>query len=572
MSMKIIGINSGLDGRFNHVDAGGSALIIDGKLIMAIAEERVTRIKHDGGYKQSLEVILKSTDLTINDIDKFYISFYGTAFTPPIELITHHINNLGLGNRPENLVAIASHHMSHAAASFFLSPFEKAIIMVADSEGSELLFDSADEAATQWCERNSYYFASHNQIHFMGRDFEAPGEIGFGKAYTRFTRYIGFENYHAAGKTMGLAAFGKLSDDIFDLDIWEMDNCGKLKSKLKSTPISGEGIKLFFEKQGIEIPVMGGKTSYKDRKYQNLAAFIQYQLNKYALKKINYLVEMTGVKNVCLGGGVALNTTMNSYLEKELGINLFVPPYTCDEGQALGNAIYGYLQETTIGNNSSLPLKRFSDFTYLGPNYDAAQIESIFTEKAKSIWCIEYQEEIFLKTAVLIANGHFVGWFQGQSEYGARALGNRSILADPRKKENKNILNKIKGREVFRPFAPSVLEEYASMFFESNDSELYKYMLGVVNVLHDKIDKIPAVVHVDGTSRIHKVNKRINERFYNLIQEFYKLTGFPLVLNTSFNYAGEPIVETPIDALNSAEKMKLDTLVIGNFLLTRKKM
>ncbi|WP_291124888.1 carbamoyltransferase C-terminal domain-containing protein [Flavobacterium sp. UBA6031] len=568
--MKIIGINSGIDGRFEKIDAGGSALIIDGKIIMALAEERITRVKHDCGYSKSLEFILKSTNLKMEDIDCFYISFYGTPYNPSKDVMNFHINKLGLHQRPESLITISSHHFSHAVSSFFLSPFEKAIIMVSDSEGSELLFDASNIAATQWCERNSYYFASHNKIHLIGRDFESPGEIGFGKAYTRFTRYIGFENYHAAGKTMGLAAYGQLSKEMLDIDIWNMDYDGKLRSNLTSTSISGEGIKLFFENKGIKIPEMGTKNTYNDKEYQNLAAFVQYQLNKFSMRKIEYLVKMTGVKIVCIGGGVALNTTMNSFLENELGIKIFVPPYPCDEGQALGNAIYGYIQETKFGNNSTLPIKRFTDFIYLGSEYSDQQIESIFSDESISYWNINSDYDICKKTSELIAKGYIVGWFQGKSEYGARALGNRSILADPRVAEFKSSLNIIKGRELFRPFAPSVLKEYADSYFEIKDSELYKYMLGVAKVKNDKIDVIPAVVHVDHTSRIHIVDRQSNELFYRLIFEFYSRTGVPLVLNTSFNFAGEPIVESPLDALKSATKMNLDILVIGKYLLTRK--
>ncbi|MFO0646041.1 MAG: carbamoyltransferase C-terminal domain-containing protein [Polyangiales bacterium] len=548
------------------IDSGGSALIADGVVVGALAEERVTRRKHDGGYRRSLDALLEHAGLAPDDVDFYYLSFYGSPLTPPAAIVEHHLRDLGLERSPERLVIVPSHHLSHAASSFFLSPFDEALVMVSDSEGSELAARPAAEAATGWCERNSYYIARHNQLHLLERDFEGPGAIGFGKAFTRFTRYVGLGDYHAAGKTMGLASYGQLSPALGDLDLFTQDASGRLTSALGTTPETGGGIRRFFADRGVSIPPLGAAGAYEAQPYRDLAAFVQHQLCKWAERRLSPLLERTGLRKLCLGGGVALNSILNSHLEEVLGVEVFVPPYPSDEGQALGNALLGYIEQAGLARNPLQPAARFTDFAFLGPDYKAARVEAVAVS-ARGHWTVERPADLSDAVAALLASGRFVGWFQGRSEYGARALGNRSILADPRDPETSRRLNRTKGREPFRPFAPSVLAPHAKEYFDRSGSPLLAHMLGVSRARADRAAEIPAVVHVDGTARVQVVSREDNPRFYDVIAAFHARTGIPMVLNTSFNAAGEPIVESPEDALRSAEAMRLHALVLGDFVL-----
>ena len=235
--MKIIGINSQYDALMNKINSGSCALIEDGKIVFALAEDRISRVKDEGGFKKSLKYILNKTKLTVEDIDYFYISFYSNAVIPTKKMIKDHLDMLRISKNPEKLIVMPSHHFSHACAAYFMSPFDEAIIMVADNEGS-LLYPS-DETKKYiencYCERNSYYWARGNCITLIERDFEMPTEVGFGKAYNMFNCYIGFGDYLSVGKTMGLSSYGKLSGKLKKTEIWKMDRNGKLRSNMTET-------------------------------------------------------------------------------------------------------------------------------------------------------------------------------------------------------------------------------------------------------------------------------------------------------------------------------------------------
>lgn len=568
--MKIIGINSCYDACNNIINSGSCAYINDGRIVIALAEDRISRRKDEGGYKKSLSTIFKEYNLTAEDIDYFYISFYANPIIPDKEMVLKHIKDLGLTKNPEKLVIMPSHHLSHACLAHFLSPFDESIIMVADNEGSLLSPKDASQKANRlnYCERNSYYWAKGNCITSAGRDFEKPNDVGFGKAYNIFTRYTGLGNYLQAGKTMGLSAYGKVPKEWKDLELWNIDNDGNLSSKLIDTQDAILDLEYYFRQHGI---YLHRDLDYTSEEYKQLAKFVQLQLNEYSCKKMKYLMKHYEVDQICVSGGVALNSIMNYELGEQLGNRVFVPPYCSDPGQALGNAIYGYITQTGKANNPIIPKYKFNDYVYLGIEYDNQRIEQELLNKFqddKRI-VISKSKDVLQDAAQLIAKRNIVAFFQGRSEYGARALGNRSILAIPNSTELRDKINTLKGRELFRPVAPAVLDKFRNKYFEGENSELDYLMLRIVTVKGEYQKVLSGVTHIDGTARLQVVTKEINPIFYSLIEKVNEYINIPVVINTSFNKAGEPIVETPAEAIQSFIDMQLDALICGDYIITK---
>lgn len=566
--LRIIGINSKYDAGMNEIYSGGCAYICDGEIIIALAEDRISRKKNDGGFKESLAYIYGEYNLTTDDIDYFYISFYANPLIPNEEMIKLHLKLLGIEKEPEKLVVMPSHHLSHACLAYFLSPFEDALIMVADNEGCLLSPKSAREKGVIFndCERNSYYWAHGNCITLIDRDFQHSGEVCFGKAYNKFNEYIGFGSYLNVGKTMGLSSYGTDVSEWENIDLWYIDENGNLHSNITETHDSFDDITYFFKKHGLSVK---HNLSYETDEYKNLAFFVQHQLNKWSVIKMQDLIKKYGIKNICVSGGVALNGIMNCELEKRLQASVFVPPYCSDPGQALGNAIYGYIQQSGKSNNSFIKKIKFENYIYLGTEYSYTRIHEELISLYKNDSRIEMilSDNIFKIGAEMIADGKIIGFYQGRSEYGARALGNRSILAAPNSIEIRDRVNTLKGRELFRPLAPAVISEKWDLYFDGEKSILDTMMLRVVNVKLDRQKEVCGITHIDGTARVQEVTKKINPDFYQLITEFYKITQIPMVINTSFNKAGEPIVESPKDAVESFLAMNLDGLICGNYLL-----
>jgi carbamoyltransferase len=572
--LLVAGINSGYDALFRSVDSGGAAMVDEGRIVGAVAEERVTRRKHAGGYRGALHSLMTSLNMSRSDIDLYCISFYGSPLRPPKSLIDYHLKELGIQKHPEKLVCVPSHHLSHAISAFFLSPFETALVSVLDNEGSILLpavLHPEDDRSNYSWERNSYWYASGNVLHLLDRDLSMPGELGSGKAYNRFTRYIGWPSYHDAGKTMGLSALAEKSAVTDYPDLWSLDRANRLKSEL-ADDYDLKSIQTFLQEHGVTPPPPGQPGSWQGLSYINLAGYIQDQLNKWISARLAPLLEASRLENICVGGGVGLNAAMNSHLQETLGVPVFVPPYPSDEGQALGNAIYGLLRSKGMDHQPSTPSYRYTGSNALGPKYTAEEVrQSLSAASLTRGWEITAPRNLPNRVAQKVSQGQIVGWWEGRSEYGARALGGRSIVADVRPKEVTSRLNAIKGREQFRPFAPSVLAEHARDYFEWEGADLLLYhMSGIVNVREDKRAVVPGITHADGTTRPQLVKASSHTMYRKLLEEFYSLTGVPLILNTSFNYAGEPIVETPWDALKSAERMGIEHVVVAEFLCSKR--
>ena len=589
---SILGISA-----FYHDSA--ATLIVDGKIISAAQEERFTRIKHDASYpKNAINFILKSNNLKLNEIDlivffekpflKFerlletYLAFAPRGFksfslSMPIWLreklfqkkfifdqLKQHDENFNDINK----IKFSEHHYSHAASAFFPSPFQEALVLTLDGVG-------------EWA-TSTLAIGKNNSLRIL-KEIHFPHSLGL--LYSAFTYYTGFKVNSGEYKVMGLAPYGKpiykklifeklvdLKDDgSFKLDMTYFNYAtGLTMTNKKFSDLFGH-------------PVRDPKKDKLTQFHMDIAASIQVVTEEIVLKITKSESKKHNIRNLCLAGGVALNCVANGKILKEkIFENVWIQPAAGDAGGSLGAALAYWHHE--LGNKRT-EFKDQMKGSYLGPKYENDLIE----EKLKLLKAkfTKYdKEKIISITAKELANEKTVGWFQGKMEFGPRALGGRSILADPRSEKMQRELNlKIKFRESFRPFAPSVLREDVNEWFELNNDS--PYMLLVSNIQKDKqikmkkdeenlfgIDKlnikrssIPAITHVDYSARIQTVHRDTNPRYYDLIKEFKNYTNCPVLVNTSFNVRGEPIVCSIEDAYNCFMGTNLDILVIEDFIL-----
>ncbi len=593
---SILGISA-----FYHDSA--ATLLIDGKIIAAAQEERFTRIKHDSSYPtNAINFVLKYAKLNLSDVDhiiffekpflKFerlletYVGFAPKGFKSfakamPIWLKEKLFQKKLLFNRfkeqdqkfiDQEKMFFSEHHLSHAASAFFPSPFEDAIVLTADGVG--------EWATTTVAIGKNNKLDIKKEIHF-------PHSLGL--LYSAFTYYTGFKVNSGEYKLMGLAPYGKavFVDKIYKLIDIKDDGTFRLDQKffeyatgLKMT--NNKFDNLFGEKR--RNPTKEKLTQF----HMDIAASIQKVTEEIMIKLARSLKKEYNLENLCLAGGVALNCVANGKILKEkIFKNIWIQPAAGDAGGSLGAALA--LWHIEQNNPRKINLNDSMNGSYLGPEYNQNEIADELTN-AGAIFDIISEDELLEKTAKDLSNGEAIGWFQGRMEFGPRALGGRSILGDPRFPEmQKNLNLKVKYRESFRPFAPSILKEDINEWF--NISSESPYMLIVAEVNKDKclkmtqeqeklfgIDKlnikrsdIPAVTHVDYSARIQTVNIETNPKYFKLISKFKKLTGCPILVNTSFNVRGEPIVNTPIEAFNCFMGTELDKLVIGNCYLEKKK-
>ena len=558
--MKIIGISC-----FYH-DAA-AALVIDGVLIAASSEERFTRKKHDSELPvQAVQFCLGQADCSIRDID--YIVFYdkpltkfdriltGQMATPfvsyklflaaiPIwlrrKLWVDHIFHKELGFEGETL--FIPHHLSHAAGSYFSSPFDKAAILTIDGVG-------------EWATA-SYGIAHGNEIEILAQ-MNYPHSVGL--FYSAFTQYLGFRVNSAEYKLMGLAAYGQPHYvDLLKQEVIRIHHDGSIHLNLKmfefhkGLTMIGRSLEQLFGRPGRD--EAGPLKPF----HHDLAASVQAITEEIVLKMARHVHKTTGQKNLCLSGGVALNCQANGKLLKEkLFDNIYVQPAAGDAGGAVGAALYVWHKLTGTP-------KRDQKFFGLGPAYTQDEIGRFLS--ANEIPRTEASPMTIAATiASEIEKGKIVAIFQGGAEFGPRALGFRSILADPRDISMKRRINEaVKYRESFRPFAPAVLAERASEFFDCESDS--PYMLFNFQVRGDKQGMIPAVTHIDNSARIQTVRPQDNLFFHNLLTEFYQLTNVPVLLNTSFNLRGWPIVNSPKEAFQTFSSGGIDILVIENYVV-----
>jgi len=551
-----------------------AALLKDGHVIAAVEEERFSRNKFDDGFpKMAIEWCLNEGGIKPNQIDS--VAFYDKPVLKFERLLDNYIavaprglysflntipkwlhKRLWIKNDIKKTlkgfngkIIFPEHHMSHAAHTFYTSPFAESAILTIDGVG-------------EWS-TTTFGYAIDNTIN-LTNDIRWPHSLGL--FYSAFTYFLGFKINEGEYKLMGLSSYGtpKYYDLILD-NLIDVKDDGSIHLDMKYFAFTHD--KVMTNDRFAEL--FGISPKKKDEKmlqvHFDIGASAQKVLEDVILKMVNHVYEKTQMKNLCLGGGVALNGVANYRILKEGPFdNIHIPPSPGDGGSAVGCAQYLYHiyhnNKRIIEHDSA---KRIYENVYAGPSFSDEEIVQFLDSKNISYEKFD-RESLLKKVSHLIADGNIVGWHQGRMEWGPRALGNRSILADPRHGDMKDILNeKIKHRESFRPFAPSVLEEYAFEYFDIDTSS--PYMLMVVPVKKPK--NIPAVTHVDGTGRLQTVSKDSNPLYYDLINEFYKITGIPVIINTSMNVMGEPIVNTPEEAYQMIVKTDMDYLVMNNFLI-----
>lgn len=560
--MNILGISC-----FYHDSA--ACLIKDGELVAAVQEERFNRVKASSDFPyNAINYCLQEGDITVMDLD--YIGFYEKPYLKFSRVIIDHLRSwpFSFGNflrtmpnwlqdrlilpimlkkelTYEGETIFIKHHLSHAASTFLVSPFEEAAIITIDGVG--------EEATT------TLGIGKGNQIDIK-KEILYPDSLGL--LYTAVTAFLGFKANEHEGKTMGLAAFGDPNRYIDKIrEIIDVKPDGSFKTDTSyfgynkgKTMYSKKFVNTFGapRKRGEEIT----------QRHNDVAAATQLFVEETILKIASYWQKETGMKNLCLAGGVTLNCVTNQRIIEETPFeNVFVQPAAGDAGGALGVALYIY--HSMLDNPRTYEMKN----AFTGPEYSADDMKRALINNH-----LEYREmsddEISKYIAEKISKNYTIGWFERRMEFGPRALGSRSILGNASAPEMKDILNlKIKKREPFRPFAPMVLEEKAKEYFELDVPS--PFMLLAPRVQKDKLDKVKAITHVDGTARVQTVNEEQNTRIYRLIQDVEKLTGVPVIINTSFNRQ-EPIVCSPEEAVSCYLRTQMDYLVLGNYVVERK--
>lgn len=557
--MIILGINIGQNANNEQAHDGGACLLIDGLISGAISEERLTREKYCGGYKYAVEHLLKQANITINDVNIVAISSYGCE--PDLNLF---IKDLDFP-KTCRIEMVPSHHLSHACSAFYPSKYERALVLVADNEGNILGKRKYKDMWKNPMERVSLYLGEDTNINLLERDIDKDDMVSLGELYGNMTHYVGFNSYQQAGKTMALASFGNFKY-FADVPLIKLLDNGKIECPMKNEYMnSSQEIKRYFSLYNHDLP--NERNPLKDPAegiWADLSAAIQHQLEEALLHKIRYWIKKTNCTSLCLAGGIALNCVANRRLLEETSLeHLYVQPNAGDQGQSLGNVLYAW----HILLNKKEPVHIPGAGVYLGGEYTKDEcLETL--DKYKNMLQYKLSNDVVDDVAQLLANGAIVGWFQGRSEWGPRALGNRSILADPRKSSTKDHINKaVKHREYFRPFAPVVPLEMADKYF--NISQPCPNMTMVATVTEEAFNCIPATVHIDGTARLQTVTKQENPLLHNLLYKFSSYSNVPVLLNTSFNDNNEPIVETPYDAIKTFINTQIDILVLGNIIVRK---
>jgi carbamoyltransferase len=561
--MKILGIN--------HSNDAAAALVVDGRVVAASQEERFSRLKHDASFPdKAIDFCLKTQGITLGDVDA--VGFFwnpGIHAESPLRRLTqsvrHHVEYLygvparlipRLGervSRMEETIHLASgrklpihyltHHLCHAAAAFFTSPFEEAAILTADGYGER---------------QSTTIYRGH------GLDLELLAEIDFphsiGSFYAALTDYLGFRANSGEGKVMGLASYGRESEYV-----------GKVRKLLA---LSERGFELdlsYFEffhdrphRYSEKLVALLGPPrqpeSAVERRHEDIAFALQAVTEEAMLHLARKARALTGAKNLCVAGGVALNCVANGRLQRETDFEkFFFYPAAGDTGTSVGAALA--VEHLLSGGPRSMEVAS----EYLGTGFSTAQVRAVLDRGRLRYHTLTNPE---VTAARMLADGLIIAWFQGRAEFGPRALGNRSILADPRRQDMKDVLNAtVKFREPFRPYAPSVLEESCGKYFGSDVPS--PYMLRAYPTRPEMIDVLPAITHVDGTARVQTVNATQNPRYYRLIKEFGRITGVDCVLNTSFNIRGEPIINTVDEAIKCLMTTGLDALFVEDYLVVK---
>ena len=591
--MDILGISC-------YFHDAAAALLRDGQLVAAAEEERFTRKKHDYEFPQSaIDFCLRVGRIQPAELD--YVVFFEKPFVKFERLLLSSMQTFPRSHRvfreamitwlgdklwikhliqkrlgvPQSKILFSEHHLSHAASAFLCSPFDEAAILTVDGVG-------------EWTTA-SLGIGKGTEIKLL-KEIRFPHSLGL--LYSAFTAFLGFEVNEGEYKVMGMAPFGtpRFMDKVCKLIRFGSDGSFELNMDYFSfhysteKTVNGKFEELFGPRRDPETNFFtptSGHPSYfgekpgnyeelgkENQHYADIAASIQAVTEDALLKMAQNVYKETGLKRLCMAGGVAFNSVANGKILRETPFEeIYVQPSAGDGGGAIGAALYAY--HMVLGK----PRKFIMGHAYWGEEHNAVKIERFLKENNIRYQRLDDEEKLIERVVDRLEEGKVVGWFQGRFEWGPRALGNRSILADPRRADMKDTVNvKIKFREPFRPFAPSVLAERVEEYFMLPEATRHypaRFMLYVVDVREEKRDIIPAVTHVDGTGRLQTVQKELNPRYYKLIETFGQATGVPVLLNTSFNLKGEPIVNTPHEAFHTFSQSGMDTLVLGDYVIEK---
>ena len=577
----VLGINA------YHGDVS-AVLLEDGDLVVALEEERFRRVKHWAGFPTlSIQKCLSMAGISGRDIQHVAISrdpkanlirkgLFALTKRPDLSLVFDRVKNArkvrdvhaplsaALGVPADDLPKLhfVEHHPAHLASAFFVSPFDDAAVCAIDGFG--------DFVSTSLASGTTNHLEILDRVYF-------PHSLGL--LYTAITQYLGFWGYGDEFKIMGLAPYGRPVHVDRMRELVRLTDDGLFELELKYFRHWNEGVEMEWDEGyptlgrvfSNELETLLGPARRNDEPltphHEDLARSVQALFEECAFHVLNGLWERTRNPRLCLAGGCAMNSVANGKIrEKTPFREVYIQPAASDNGTALGAAYYVWNQ--VLDNPRSFKMTH----GYWGTEYPEADVSQLINEREDdqaTLVSKRYgsEDELCRATAQLIADGNVVGWFQGRMEWGSRALGNRSILADPRRADMRELINlKIKFREKFRPFAPSILEEALGEYFVDGAPD--PFMQQVYPVREDKRSVLPAITHVDGSGRLQTVSPRTNPRYYRLISEFAKLTGVPVVLNTSFN-ENEPIVDTPEQALDCFLRTQMDVIVVGDTIIQR---
>jgi carbamoyltransferase len=553
---------------YSQMHDSSACLVRDGELLFAVAEERISRLKHDARFPAlAIRACLDFAKLSPEQVDEVCVGWQapGATYRHDLKLFatgnwpvnylnvlnsTRHFLSMWHQNGGANLFArefspkarfrFVDHHLAHALSAYSYSGFDDSAIIVMDGRG-------AWKATSIW--RGSKGRVEHVQT------IDWPNSLGL--FYARFTEFLGFTPNADEWKVMGLAPYGQPG-----VDLSAFLEPADFPYKVHVDRLMGDG-GISFSGWPASLGSPREPESDISELHKNIAYAVQEMCEVAMMSVVRAAIAKAGSKNLCLAGGVALNSKANGKIAASgLVDNIFVQPAAADDGVALGAALAPFLD-----GGQRLPLKAMRH-AYLGPCFDDSAIETALkTYKIRA----SHLSDPAATAAELLSHGKILGWFQGRMEFGPRALGNRSLLADPRRPEMRDILNqKVKHREDFRPFAPSVMAEHADEWFEvGTPTTSHEFMLFAPPVRHEQRKRIPAIVHQDGTARVQLVSRKSNPRFHELISRFHEKTGVPVVINTSFNDS-EPIVCTPMDAIVTFRKSGIDALFMDNVVLTAK--
>jgi len=560
-----------------------AALIRNGQLVCAIAEERLNRIKrYTGGIDQegmtnkhvphlAVHYCLSAAGISFKELSLIVVSSCVV-----VNYENYRIRALTkeeiLVQLPADLdpakVVIVGHHIGHAASVYYPSVFTESVILVSDGGGSLVERESNGKKGL-FEERVTLYHGQGDRINILKQYFDGQPSQGFlanlqhaslGDFYQSATFFVGFKGGDE-GKTMGLAPYGsekyfKMFEDAISMDNGTISIASDFQfNKWKNKNGQIYGGQLGARRRAGE-PLRGLD--------QDVSAAVQHAIERALIKLARDAYALTGSKNLCLSGGVALNSVANKKILDETPFkNVFIQPAAGDDGCAIGNALLGWVD--ILGQKRAWTMRN----AYTGRTYSQEEIDRAIEEYHGWVSPVTRAKDVIASTGRLIADGKIVGWFQGGSEFGPRALGHRSILCDARDGKMKDILNsKVKHREPFRPFAPSILKEFNSEYFELDCDSPFMLLVAQVK----KPEAVPAITHVDNSARVQTITREDNGVFYDLIKSYYELTGVPVILNTSFNVDGEPIVETPQDAIRCFLGTHMDYLVLGDVILAKSEL